>query len=68
MNTSALTRTIAITFLVSLASAPVKAQRLRLDDPPPGPPRVDISGSGGLLMSIDWSDRITCISHRSIST
>src|SRR5688572_11962147 len=58
MNTSVLTRTLAIIFLLSLASAPVEAQPLRLDDPPPGPPRVDISGSGGLLMSTDWSDLV----------
>jgi hypothetical protein len=58
MKTSALTRTLAIVFLLSLVSARVDAQRLAFDDPPPGPPRVDISGSGGLLMSTDWSDLV----------
>jgi hypothetical protein len=58
MKTSALTRTLAITFVLSLITARADAQRLALDDPPPGPPRVDISGSGGLLMSTDWSDLV----------
>src|SRR5688500_2303777 len=58
MKTVLLTRTFAMIFLVVLAAAPVEAQRLRLDDPPPGPPRVDISGSGGFLMSTDWSDLV----------
>ncbi len=55
---TALNPTLAIVFLLSLASAPAYAQRPRFSDPPPGPPRVDISGSGGLLMSTDWSDLV----------
>jgi opacity protein-like surface antigen len=34
------------------------AQRLTLDDSPPGPPRVDISATGGWLLSSDWSDTV----------
>ena len=44
--------------VLSMVSARVDAQPLRLDDPPPGPPRLDISGSGGFLMSTDWSDLV----------
>jgi hypothetical protein len=67
MKTSALTRTLAITFVLSLITARVDAQRLALDDPPPGPPRVDISGSGGLLMSTDWSDLVLLGSVSSVA-
>jgi hypothetical protein len=41
-----------------LLCARADAQRLSLDDPPPGPPRVDVSGSGGFLLSSDWSDLV----------
>ena len=41
-----------------VASAPALAQRLTLNEPPPGPPRVDLSGSGGMLLSSDWSDLV----------
>ena len=41
-----------------LCPASAGAQRLGLADPPPGPPRLDLSGSGGLLSSTDWSDLV----------
>jgi hypothetical protein len=43
-------------FLIVASSTPARAQRLTLTEPPAGPPRVDLSGSGGLLLSSDWSD------------
>ena len=50
--------TVAFVLVVMFAATPVAAQRLTLDDPPRGPRRVDVSGSGGLLLSSDWSDTV----------
>jgi hypothetical protein len=45
-------------WLSAFAVAPADAQRLTLDDPPRGPARVDVSGSGGWLLPTDWSDLV----------
>lgn len=47
-----------VPLLCLLLAAPVAAQKLTLDEPPPGPPRIDFSGSGGFLLSSDWSDLV----------
>lgn len=47
---------IAIAVLFDPSSA--QAQRLTPSEPPPGPPRLDVSGTGGLLLSSDWSDLV----------
>ena len=49
-------RSIAAALLV-IGVAPAAAQT-DLSTIAPGPPRVDISGAGGFLMSTDWSDLV----------
>jgi hypothetical protein len=48
----------ALVVCLTLVSTSAEAQPLTLDDPPPGPPRLDVSGSGGFLTSTDWSDLV----------
>jgi hypothetical protein len=48
----------ALVVFAMLVPSPAAAQRLTLNEPPPGPPRLDLSGSGGLLLSSDWSDLV----------
>ena len=47
---------LAIALVVTLAPERAEAQFPR--ERPPGPKRVDLSGSGGLLLSTDWSDLV----------
>jgi opacity protein-like surface antigen len=55
----ALRRALSVVPFICLAlAAPSFAQKLAIDDPPPGPRRVDFSGSGGFLLSSDWSDLV----------
>jgi hypothetical protein len=50
---------VAIFFVVVTAVTPaIAAAQLDQFNLPPGPRRVDVSGSGGFLLSTDWSDLV----------
>jgi opacity protein-like surface antigen len=56
--------------VVALALLVAPAAAVAQNDPfsiPPGPRRVDVSGSGGMLMSTDWSDLVLLGSISSVS-
>jgi hypothetical protein len=48
---------LSVVVLTVAAASPAAAQYDPLDIPP-GPRRVDVSGSGGFLLSSDWSDLV----------
>jgi hypothetical protein len=55
---------VALALLVPPTSAGAQADLFEI---PPGPKRVDLSGSGGLLLSTDWSDLVLLGSVATVS-